>query len=95
MPAPRAAWRSALASDLLSSASSACNGFGGKNRRVFEQAGAREVRTVIQILVSRRKANGFFGLPNNFIEEQLKVVATTRNSSTVTTIVSIPGQGDK
>jgi uncharacterized protein (DUF1697 family) len=34
-------------------------------------------------LVSRLKPNGFFGFPNNFIEEALGVPATTRNWSTV------------
>jgi uncharacterized protein (DUF1697 family) len=38
-------------------------------------------------VVSRRKKNGFFGFPNNFIEHELEVSATTRNWSTVTKIV--------
>jgi uncharacterized protein (DUF1697 family) len=38
-------------------------------------------------IVSRPKRRGFFGFPNNFIEEQLGVPATTRNWSTVTKIV--------
>ena len=38
-------------------------------------------------IVSRRKKNGFFGFPNNFIEKELGVSATTRNWSTVTKIV--------
>ena len=37
-------------------------------------------------LVSRRKANGFFGFPNAFIEDQLGVPATSRNWNTVTKI---------
>jgi hypothetical protein len=32
-------------------------------------------------IVSRRKKNGFFGFPNNFIEQQLRIPATTRNWS--------------
>ena len=30
-------------------------------------------------IISRRKTNGFFGFPNNFIEERLGVPATSRN----------------
>ncbi len=40
-------------------------------------------------IVSRPKKNGFFGFPNNFIEEQLGVSATTRNWSTVTKIANL------
>lgn len=39
-------------------------------------------------IVSRRKPNGFFGFPNNFIEKELGVSATSRNWSTVTKIVT-------
>jgi len=38
-------------------------------------------------IVSRRKKNGFYGFPNNFIEKQLGVLATSRNWSTLTKIV--------
>src|SRR6185295_18091261 len=38
-------------------------------------------------IVSRAKPNGFFGFPNNFIEKELGVSATSRNWSTVTKIV--------
>jgi uncharacterized protein (DUF1697 family) len=38
-------------------------------------------------IVSRRKPNGFYGFPNNFIEKELGVSATTRNWSTVTKVV--------
>jgi uncharacterized protein (DUF1697 family) len=34
-------------------------------------------------VVSRRKENGFFGFPNNFVEKELSVSATSRNWSTV------------
>ena len=34
-------------------------------------------------IVSRRKENGYFGFPNNFIEKELGVLATSRNRSTV------------
>jgi uncharacterized protein (DUF1697 family) len=44
-----------------------------KNREVF--------------IVSRRKKNGFYGFPNNFIEKELGVSATTRNWSTLSKIV--------
>jgi uncharacterized protein (DUF1697 family) len=40
-------------------------------------------------IVSRRKKNGFFGFPNNFIEDVLDVPATTRNWSTITRILSL------
>lgn len=40
-------------------------------------------------IVSRRKENGFFGFPNNFIEERLGIAATSRNWSTVTKIASL------
>ncbi|HEX9610986.1 MAG TPA: DUF1697 domain-containing protein [Gemmatimonadales bacterium] len=39
-------------------------------------------------IVSRPKKNGFYGFPNNFIEEELGVAATTRNWSTVTKILA-------
>src|SRR5262245_43992346 len=37
-------------------------------------------------IVSRLKPSGFFGFPNNFIEDALGVTATTRNWSTVRAI---------
>ena len=40
-------------------------------------------------LVSRLKPTGFFGFPNNFIEDALGVPATTRNWSTVMKIASL------
>lgn len=39
-------------------------------------------------IASRRKKSGFYGFPNNFIEKELGVSATTRNWSTVTKIVA-------
>jgi uncharacterized protein (DUF1697 family) len=39
-------------------------------------------------IVSHPKPNGFFGFPNNFIEKELGVSATSRNWSTVTKIVA-------
>ena len=41
------------------------------------------------LVVSRRKPNGSFGFPNAFVEKELGVVATSRNWSTVTTIVAL------
>ncbi len=38
-------------------------------------------------IVSRRKKSGFYGFPNNFIEKELGVSATSRNWTTVTKIV--------
>jgi len=38
-------------------------------------------------VVSRRKKNGLFGYPNNFVEKRLGVSGTTRNWSTVNKIV--------
>lgn len=44
-------------------------------------------------IVSRRKKNGFYGFPNNFIEKELGVSATSRNWSTVTKIVAFAHRG--
>ena len=41
-------------------------------------------------VVSRRKKNGFYGFPNNFVESELGVPSTSRNWSTVTRIVALP-----
>jgi hypothetical protein len=41
-------------------------------------------------VVSRRKTNGFFGFPNNFVEKELGVSATSRNWSTITKIIEFP-----
>ncbi len=38
-------------------------------------------------VVSRRKTNGFFGFPNNFVEKELGVSATSRNWSTIIRII--------
>jgi uncharacterized protein (DUF1697 family) len=40
-------------------------------------------------IVSRRKENGMFGFPNNFVEKELGVAATTRNWSTVRRIAGL------
>jgi hypothetical protein len=41
-------------------------------------------------VVSRRRKNGFYGFPNNFIEAEPGVPATSRDWSTVTRIVALP-----
>ena len=41
-------------------------------------------------VVSRRKKNGFYGFPNNFVEAELGVPATSRNWSTVSRIAALP-----
>ena len=40
------------------------------------------------LIVSRRKPNGMYGFPNNWIERELDVASTARNWSTVTKIVA-------
>ena len=49
----------------------------------------RAIRGRHAFVVSRRKPNGFFGLPNNFVEAALGIPATTRNWSTVTKIAEL------
>jgi uncharacterized protein (DUF1697 family) len=44
------------------------------------------------LLVSRRKPNGMYGFPNNWIENELGVRSTARSWSTVTKIVATSGQ---
>ena len=46
------------------------------------------VRHGAAYIVARRKKTGWFGFPNNFIEKQFSVTATTRNWSTVERIVA-------
>jgi uncharacterized protein (DUF1697 family) len=40
-------------------------------------------------IISRRRKNGFYGFPNNFIEKELRTSGTTRNWSTLTKIVDL------
>jgi uncharacterized protein (DUF1697 family) len=60
----------------------------------FPVVSSKEALTAISMtgrevfLVSRLKPSGFFGFPNNFIEEALGVPATTRNWSTLSKIVT-------
>ena len=48
-----------------------------------------EVRDRATFPVARRKATGWFGFPNNFIEKVFRVPATTRNWSTLEKIVVV------
>ena len=41
------------------------------------------------LIVSRRKPNGMYGFPNNWIEKELGITSTARNWSTVTKIVAL------
>jgi uncharacterized protein (DUF1697 family) len=45
------------------------------------------VRDATAFVVCRRKKNGWFGFPNNFVEKQFGVAATTRQWKTVQRIV--------
>ena len=55
--------------------------FAKENLEVFD------IRDCNAFILSRRKQNGWFGFPNNFIEKELGVPAITRNSC-------IPGVAD-
>ena len=46
------------------------------------------VRDATAFVVCRRKKNGWFGFPNNFVEKQFGVAATTRQWRTVEKIVT-------
>jgi uncharacterized protein (DUF1697 family) len=52
-----------------------------------------EIKKQEVFIVSRRKKNGFYGFPNNFIEKELRVSATSRNWSTLTKIVGAVRKG--
>ena len=45
------------------------------------------------LIVSRRKPNGMYGFPNNWIAKELGVVATARNWSTVTKLAELVSRG--
>ena len=47
------------------------------------------VSTLEVFVVSHRMKHGFYGFPNNFIEKELGVLATSRNWSTVTRIAEL------
>jgi uncharacterized protein (DUF1697 family) len=61
----------------------------------FPLQSSKEVLEVVAVksheafIVSRRKKNGFYGFPNNFVEKALGVAATTRNVSTLNKIVDL------
>lgn len=40
-------------------------------------------------ILCRRKKNGWFGFPNDFIEKELEVVATTRSWTTISKIIRL------
>ena len=42
-------------------------------------------------IVSGKKPNGFYGFPNNFVEKEFRVRATSRNWNTITKIVETFG----
>ena len=71
-----------------------------RRRPALPLISAKEALEVVEIdgleafVVSRPKKNGFFGFPNNFIEEELGVAATSRNWSTVTKIVALARSED-
>jgi uncharacterized protein (DUF1697 family) len=44
-------------------------------------------------IISRRKPNGMFGFPNECIEKELGVAATTRNWNTITKIIKLFSAG--
>jgi uncharacterized protein (DUF1697 family) len=48
------------------------------------------IRGLEAYVVSRRKTNGFYGFPNNFVEMEIGVPATSRNWSTVNRIAALP-----
>ena len=47
------------------------------------------IRNLDVFVVSRRKKTNFYGFPNNFIEKELGVPATSRNWSTLTKIIAL------
>jgi uncharacterized protein (DUF1697 family) len=53
------------------------------------------LRDRISCTLARRKKTGWFGFPNNFIEKQLGVSATTRNWSTVVKLAAAGTRKDE
>jgi uncharacterized protein (DUF1697 family) len=66
-----------------------------KRRPVFPLALPREGLEAIAmaggdvLIVSRRKPNGMYGFPNNWIEQELGITSTARNWTTITKIVAL------
>jgi uncharacterized protein (DUF1697 family) len=56
------------------------------SKEALEAVGMRDREVFV---VSHPKPNGFYGFPNNFVEQELGVAATSRNWSTITTIVAL------
>jgi uncharacterized protein (DUF1697 family) len=54
-----------------------------------------EVRDRAAFIVARRKKSGWFGFPNNFVEKELGVLATTRQVTTVRKIVDFANANAK
>jgi uncharacterized protein (DUF1697 family) len=50
-----------------------------------------DIRDRAAFILCRRKKTGWFGFPNNFIEKQLGVSATTRSWTTVSKIIAAAG----
>lgn len=49
----------------------------------------------VAFVVARRKKTGWFGFPNNFVEKQLGVTATTRQWSTIKKLAAFAEQSEK
>jgi len=62
-------------------------------RSTKEALEALAMKNLEVFVVSRRKENGFFGFPNEFIEKELGVPATTRNMTTLAKIVDFACKG--
>jgi uncharacterized protein (DUF1697 family) len=54
-----------------------------------ERLEAVKMKNLDVFVVSRRKKSGLYGFPNNFVEKELGVSATSRNWSTVSRIVQL------
>ena len=59
---------------------------------MFSESECLEVGSMSQrelFVVSGRKSNGFYGFPNSFVEERLRVPATSRNWNTVRKVLAL------
>ena len=56
---------------------------------VREALEAFAMKSLDVLILSRPKPNGFYGFPNNFVEKELAVPATTRNWNTVQKILQL------
>ena len=57
-----------------------------------EELYAEAMKDDMVYVVSKRKRKGSFGFPNNFVEQELGVKATTRNISTLVKLVELARQ---